>query len=277
MDPSDFATLDEWYDFIRQTIDSLLAVPSPIRINVDQYVGVDSVHVSFDIVCVEAVPKPLWLNLAVAEWGHFYSYPSYPTTPKRWYHAMRDFITDPVGTPIELSVGDSLHYDWAYYIDDIFAQDDGVLIGDQWDMTTIIFVQDTSLVVEVDSLGAPVDTLTVGANVYQAFGARLPDVASVTPGETPDGLYLGLGVPNPFSTQTTVSFGVERAGNVKLSVYSVAGRLVTDLVDGILQPGPYRASWDGRDRLGREVGSGMYYYKLETASGARTGKIVLLK
>ena len=58
-----------------------LAVPSPIRINVEQYVGVDSVHVSFDVVCVDSVPKPLWLNFAVAEWGHFYTTRVFPRSP----------------------------------------------------------------------------------------------------------------------------------------------------------------------------------------------------
>ena len=105
----------------------------------------------------------------------------------------------------------------------------------------------------------------------------MPDVASVTPGETPAGLYLGLSTPNPFNTETTISFGLDRAGAVRLSVYAPTGQLVTKLVDGNLEPGPYATAWDGRDRFGREVGSGMYYYKLETVGGARTGRVVLLK
>jgi hypothetical protein len=260
-DPSDpqFTTYDEWYDFVRQTIDSLLAVPSPIRINVEQYVGVDSVHVSFDIVCVDPVPSNLVLHFAVAEWGHYYVYPGIPTIPKRWYHAMRDLTTGETGMPITLSVGDSLHYDWTYPIFDVFAQDDAGMANDQWDMTTIIFIQDDAT-----------------HDILQAFGARLPDVASVTPGE-PARVWLGLSTPNPFSAETAICFGLDRAGAVRLSVYAPTGQLVTNLVDGYLEPGPYSTAWDGCDRFGREVGSGMYYYKLETVGGARTGRVVLLK
>ena len=56
-----------------------------------------------------------------------------------------------------------------------------------------------------------------------------------------------------------------------------AGRLVTHLVDGCVEPGSYAATWNGRDRAGNQVGSGIYYYRLQTPNGVRSGRMVLLE
>ncbi|MFZ1947926.1 MAG: T9SS type A sorting domain-containing protein [bacterium] len=260
-------------------IDSLLQIPSPIRINLDQYwsLDMDSVYVSFDIVCVDPVRDPVWLQFAVGEAAHYYPLPGYPTVPKRWYHAMRDMVPDANGTQLSLSPGDSLHYDWIYPIPDIFAQDDAQLVDDQWDMTTVIFVQDTSLVVYFDSLGAPIDTVIEGGEVYQAIGERVRDVSGVRTGTGTEELALSKNWPNPFKSQTSIAYALTKAGQVRLSVYSVDGRLVTRLVDTYSEPGAYSATWNGLDRFGERAGSGMYYYRLETAAGSRTGTMVLLK
>jgi hypothetical protein len=259
-------------------IDSLLQVPSPIRINLDQHwsLDMDSVYVSFDIVCVDPVRDPVWLQFAVAEAAHFYQTGS-PLVPKRWYHAMRDMVPDANGTQLSLSPGDSLHYDWIYPIPDVFAQDDAQMVDDRWDMTTVIFVQDTSLVVFYDSLGAPIDTAVVGGEVYQAIGERVRDVSSVRGDTGPEELALSKNWPNPFKVQTSIAYALSKAGQVRLSVYAVDGRLVTRLVDTHSEPGAYSATWNGLDRFGEKAGSGMYYYRLETEAGSRTGTMVLLK
>jgi hypothetical protein len=260
-DPSDFATLDQWCVFARQTIDSLLADPSPIRINLDQYMSQDkdSVYVSFDVVCVDsAAGASLALQLAVVEDAHFYSFSS--LVPKRWYHAMRDMFPDASGTPISLSPGDSLHYDWVYPIPDVFAQDDPVLVDDQWDMTTVVFIQRTAT-----------------GKVHQAYAARVPDVSSVSRGETTEFLALGRSFPNPFTGETAIAYQLGKAGNVRLSVYTPEGRLVARLVDGYVEPGSHSAAWDGCDRFGNDVGSGVYYYRLVAQGETRTGRVVHLK
>jgi flagellar hook assembly protein FlgD len=42
-------------------------------------------------------------------------------------------------------------------------------------------------------------------------------------------------------------------------------------------PGRHTVSWDGRDDDGRQLGSGVYYYRFEAAGAARIGKMVLLR
>ncbi|MBN2171324.1 MAG: S8 family serine peptidase [Candidatus Krumholzibacteriota bacterium] len=94
-------------------------------------------------------------------------------------------------------------------------------------------------------------------------------------------LALGRGYPNPFRGEagTTVSFSLRAAQRVDLAVYDVAGRLVARLVDGVrLLPGTHHRTWDGCDDAGEEAASGVYFARLETASGvAETVRLVLLR
>lgn len=78
--------------------------------------------------------------------------------------------------------------------------------------------------------------------------------------------------PNPFNPQTTISYAVERAGPVSLRLYDVSGRLVDTIMEGRFhQPNRYRVTYD------TGLPSGVYFLKLETASGALSRKIVILK
>ena len=90
-------------------------------------------------------------------------------------------------------------------------------------------------------------------------------------------LALSPGSPNPFRTDTRISFTLPAAGAVDLSVYSVDGRLVRSLVAGTAPAGPSSVVWDGRDGSGARVGSGLYFVRLEADAGVRRGKLLLLR
>ncbi|NLK49938.1 MAG: T9SS type A sorting domain-containing protein [Candidatus Cloacimonetes bacterium] len=88
---------------------------------------------------------------------------------------------------------------------------------------------------------------------------------------------LGQNYPNPFNPSTTISFSLSQAGPAKLAIYNLKGQLVRTLVDGRLDSGNHSAVWDGRDSQGSSVSSGMYLYRLITAQGNHTQKMMLLK
>ena len=83
--------------------------------------------------------------------------------------------------------------------------------------------------------------------------------------------------PNPFSTKTRVNYQVSKGGNVRLSIYTPTGRFVTDLVDEYVEPGTHWVTWNGQDSMGRDMGSGIYYYRLVTGDAMSTGKMILLR
>jgi PKD repeat protein len=83
--------------------------------------------------------------------------------------------------------------------------------------------------------------------------------------------------PNPFNPSTVIRFSLEDAGHVSLKVYDAAGRRVRTLVNDTRTPSEYSVTWDGRDDAGAGVAAGVYLYRLETAQGTETRRMVLVK
>ena len=52
-----------------------------------------------------------------------------------------------------------------------------------------------------------------------------------------EGIALHQNYPNPFTEQTTLAYGLHRAGQVTISVYDVLGRKVSTVVDQVQEPG----------------------------------------
>jgi hypothetical protein len=90
-------------------------------------------------------------------------------------------------------------------------------------------------------------------------------------------LRLESARPNPFGRQAEFSYGLPRAGRVRLAVYDVQGRRVASVVDQVGVSGWRSAVWDGRDNAGREVGSGTYFLRLESEGEVRVRKVVLAR
>jgi hypothetical protein len=97
----------------------------------------------------------------------------------------------------------------------------------------------------------------------------------------PKRLSLLQNYPNPFNPTTTIPFHVpgegEKLPHVILTVYDVRGRSVRNLLDRELHPGVYEVVWDGKDRSGREVPSGIYLCTLSSDRARCSSKLVLLK
>jgi hypothetical protein len=93
---------------------------------------------------------------------------------------------------------------------------------------------------------------------------------------------LSQNYPNPFNPVTTIRFKVEGERSrapipITLKVYNILGRLVRILVDEEKIPGNYEAVWDGKDSQGKEVSSGIYFYRLDTENYRRTKRMTLVK
>lgn len=83
--------------------------------------------------------------------------------------------------------------------------------------------------------------------------------------------------PNPFNPETRISFSLEREMPVKLEVFNAKGQKVKTLANGIRTLGRHTVSWNGTDANGKPVGSGVYYYRMETPQKLYTQKMMLLK
>ena len=88
--------------------------------------------------------------------------------------------------------------------------------------------------------------------------------------------------PNPFNPETWLPYQLAHAADVTLTIYDTQGMLVRQLDLGHQQAGYYTnrtraAYWDGRNRLGEAVGSGVYFYHLSAGDYSTMRKMVILK
>ncbi len=90
-------------------------------------------------------------------------------------------------------------------------------------------------------------------------------------------VYLEPSRPNPFAASTMIAFSLPSSGQVRLSVYDVMGREVARLLDRKLDAGKHAVSWNGTDRSGHRVASGVYWCLLRSEDQALTRKLVRLQ
>ena len=88
--------------------------------------------------------------------------------------------------------------------------------------------------------------------------------------------------PNPFNPETWIPYQLETAADVTLQIYDTSGDLVRTLDLGFKGQGFYMtrsraAYWDGRNSLGEQVASGIYFYSLHTPNFSATRKMLILK
>ncbi len=84
--------------------------------------------------------------------------------------------------------------------------------------------------------------------------------------------------PNPFNPMTEIAYMIAgRSARATLEIYDPAGRLVTTLVDGVVEAGERRVTWDGRDERGERLASGVYFAKLTVDDTTDVAKMILLK
>jgi hypothetical protein len=105
----------------------------------------------------------------------------------------------------------------------------------------------------------------------------LAEYAYSVGGTAPRHLALHQNHPNPFNPATSIRFDLPETAHVKLRIYDVGGRLVRSLVDENLIPESYALIWDGRDEQSREVGSGVYFYRLDVGDRVLTRRLVLIR
>jgi hypothetical protein len=101
-------------------------------------------------------------------------------------------------------------------------------------------------------------------------------LAQTPPACQTTGFRLYPAVANPLAEGTIIRYSLVRAADVNLFIYDAVGRIVQVLATGELPAGEYTALWDGLDRKGRRVGSGVYFCKLRSGRGRQTRRVVLL-
>jgi hypothetical protein len=104
-----------------------------------------------------------------------------------------------------------------------------------------------------------------------------PGSESIINTPMPSHAALSQNYPNPFNAQTKITFTLSQPGAVRLAVYDLLGRECAILVDGTLEAGKHGLIWNGRNREGDDMPSGIYFYRLVRAGISDTEKMILLR
>ena len=104
--------------------------------------------------------------------------------------------------------------------------------------------------------------------------------STITPDEpkavAPD-LALHQNYPNPFNPHTEIAYSIPVRSRVVLEIFDVEGKLVSRLVDRVMDAGTHHAKWNGRNDNGSAVTSGVYFCKMTARGKSISRKMILMK
>ncbi len=83
--------------------------------------------------------------------------------------------------------------------------------------------------------------------------------------------------PNPFNPETIISYDVKNDAQINIEIYNIKGQKIKTLVNGKVKAGNHKITWKGDDENGRQVTSGVYFYKLNAGMYTSTRKMILMK
>ncbi|MCH7528893.1 MAG: T9SS type A sorting domain-containing protein [Candidatus Marinimicrobia bacterium] len=93
----------------------------------------------------------------------------------------------------------------------------------------------------------------------------------------PTDFALAQNYPNPFNPNTTIEYALPKPARISLRVYDLLGREVAILVNRWQDMGRFNVVWEGVDKSGRPVVSGIYFTVFQAERVIRTRKMLLLK
>ncbi len=112
------------------------------------------------------------------------------------------------------------------------------------------------------------------------YGDAVTAIPSFKNEHTPQRLTLKQNYPNPFNPQTNIEFSVPaelQGKQIKLEIFNILGEKVVTLFSGQAQAGNYSYTWHGQNATGRQVASGIYFYRVKAGDIQQIRRMLLLR
>ena len=237
---------------IRNAINTRLAVSSPLQMTSvigEAVARADTIPVTTTMVAVDSFPYPSGrFRLAVVEDQCYYVAPN----GERWHrYVFRDMVPDAAGEWFQIAEGETLTFERLVPINPVYQEDSLIVVA---------FVQaSTQEMVQA----------AIASSVVTSIGDKITP-AGYTGAVTARGAY-----PNPFNPATRIEFGLAESGPVRVEIFDIQGRMVRTLTKKALPAGSHEVRWDGLDRHGRAVPSGVYLCRVSGSGETADLKLVL--
>jgi hypothetical protein len=104
---------------------------------------------------------------------------------------------------------------------------------------------------------------------------NIDDISSTT--GISDKFSLEQNYPNPFNPETKIKYILPKSTRITIKIYNLLGQEVITLVDKLQSAGTFEVMWDGKNKLGSPVSSGIYFYQIRTKDFINTKRMMLLR
>lgn len=136
--------------------------------------------------------------------------------------------------------------------------------------------------VEIERLQEQIDLLIATGDRSPAAMRTLIYLQQLLATARPEKTQLLANYPNPFNPETWIPYELATDTDVRITIYNTQGVVIRTLQLGQQSAGYYTdreraAYWDGRNALGEQVASGIYFYQFETDEMSSMRKMVILK
>lgn len=160
---------------------------------------------------------------------------------------------------VNANVGSDAMFSTTYGVLDSLLNDLGIEIGNTTTVYHRVVVTDGSDEMESEPRTAMMERGTVTSNEEDH-----PD--------QPNTFALNQNYPNPFNPTTNITFSIEKAGQVSVTIYNMLGQQVGVLLNERLTAGSHTLEFDAS-----ALSSGIYIYRLKAGNNTKTKKMTLIK
>ena len=128
------------------------------------------------------------------------------------------------------------------------------------------------------------ETISVIPQFFIVQGGKLQVVSGAPPVSVetedpliPDEFIVHQNFPNPFNPETEIRFALTKASHVVINIYNTLGQQIETLVDTQYAAGFHSVRWDGKNRNGSPVSSGVYLYQIQAGEFSQVRKMSLIR
>jgi cyclomaltodextrinase / maltogenic alpha-amylase / neopullulanase len=216
---------------------------------------------------VTALDAPDFVQLATTD-GTVYAF-ARPFTDQNGV-TVANFSANNVSVTVDATAAGALLFsqpvqgNTAYYLNNLYANTQNQILGSQLN----------SIGVSLPPYGTAVFTVSTTPDTLKI---ATPFVGVNDRPTLPQQYALDQNYPNPFNPSTTIRYSLAESGLATLKVYDILGQEIATLVEGQRLAGQYAVAWDGRNRQGSAVGSGVYLYRLAVRGGSGGGFVSVRK